>query len=98
MGYWPPGVPREETLDAFLAAFGTFGYTPTGDPSLEPDTDKVAIFAISGVPTHAARQLPSGKWTSKLGQAEDIEHLMNGLSGVIYGRVVLILKRTAKLA
>ena len=29
--------------------------------------------------THAARQLPSGKWTSKLGDADDIEH--NTLEG-----------------
>lgn len=93
VGYWPPGAPREETIDAFRAAFATLGYTPTSDPSLEPDTDKVAIFATSSVPAHAARQLPSGKWTSKLGQAEDIEHLLNGLAGTIYGRVVLILKR-----
>jgi hypothetical protein len=93
VSYWPSGVPREETLDAFLAAFATLGYAPTGDPSLEPDTEKVAIFANSGVPTHAVRQLPHGRWTSKLGQSEDIEHLLNGLTGGIYGRVALILKR-----
>jgi hypothetical protein len=27
IGYWPPGVPREETLEAFIRAFETLGYT-----------------------------------------------------------------------
>src|SRR5262249_25482751 len=26
--FWPPGVPTEETLDAFAAAFATLGYVP----------------------------------------------------------------------
>ena len=46
-----------------------------------------------GIPTHAARQLRSGRWTSKLGQAEDIEHELRALEGAIHGAVVLILKR-----
>ena len=91
--FWPASVPREETLDAFVAAFASLGYSPTGDAAVEAETDKVAIFANSGVPTHTARQLPNGNWTSKLGQAVDIEHLLSGLSGAIYGRVVVILKR-----
>lgn len=92
MCYWPPGVPREETVEAFSAAFATLGYSPTADPSHESGVEKVALFANTA-PTHAARQLPSGKWTSKLGQAEDIEHLLTGLTGVVYGRVVIVLGR-----
>jgi hypothetical protein len=56
--------------------------------------EKVALFADpAGIPTHAARQLASGQWTSKLGQAEDIEHELRALEGEIYGVVALILKR-----
>ena len=41
----------------------------------------------------AAGRLPSGKWTSKLGSLEDIEHELRDLEGRHYGRVQLILKR-----
>jgi hypothetical protein len=38
--------------------------------------------------------LASGTWSSKLGVSEDIEHAtLEGLEGVIYGKVVRILKR-----
>jgi hypothetical protein len=45
------------------------------------------------VPKHAARQLPSGRWTSKLGPMEDIEHALHDLTGMAYGSVVLVMKR-----
>jgi hypothetical protein len=54
----------------------------------------VALFvATTGCPTHAARQLASGRWTSKLGKAEDIEHELRDLEGDVYSSVVLVLKR-----
>ncbi len=92
--YWPPTAPRETSLDAFCSAFLTLGYSQCSDESLEHGFEKVAIFADSaGTPTHAARQLEKGGWTSKLGQAEDIEHALRALEGDVYGAVALILKR-----
>jgi hypothetical protein len=91
---WPPAVPREVTLDTFAAAFLTLGYISGADESLEPGLEKVALFADgTGTPTHAARQLAAGRWTSKFGQAEDIEHELHALEGDIYGTVATILKR-----
>jgi hypothetical protein len=50
--------------------------------------------SLSQEVTHAARQLPSGAWTSKLGDWEDIEHnALSGLESSFYGRVSIILKR-----
>ena len=46
-----------------------------------------------GTPLHAARQLPNGRWTSKLGELEDIEHVLHDLEGAAYGSVVLVMKR-----
>jgi hypothetical protein len=47
-----------------------------------------------GIPTHMARQLPSGGWTSKLGEAWDIEHqTVQGVEGTSYGRVGQYLKK-----
>ena len=95
MAYWPPSVPREETLKRFVEAFGTLGHEPCDNSGLEPGFEKVAIYAIpGGSPTHAARQLPSGYWTSKLGKWEDIEHhTIDGVESRDYGVVVQVLKR-----
>ena len=91
--HWPPGIPRTETLEAFRDAFATLGYSLCIADELEPDCEKFALFALNGLPQHAARQLPSGRWTSKLGPKEDIEHALHDLAGVVYGSVALVMKR-----
>ena len=87
-------IPLEESLAAFAAAFATLGYAPCAGEEAEPGFERVALFAHAGVPTHAARQLPSGRWTSKLGLREDIEHELHALDGDLYGSVVAIFKRS----
>lgn len=91
--YWPASVANEETLTAFAQAYATLGYENCVDESLEPGFEKVAIFTLNGVPTHAALQLKSGMWTSKLGDGEDIAHTLAGVSGKVYGKVAAIVKR-----
>lgn len=92
--YWPEDAPREESLTAFLAAFATLGYVPSISALLEPGTEKVALYASGEQPTHAARQLANGTWTSKLGPAIDIEHATpDAVAGGVYGEVVVILAR-----
>lgn len=97
-GFWPRGALREVTLDAFLAAFATLGYEECEGGSLEEGYEKVALFAQNpnGVPkpTHAARQLRDGQWTSKLGPLEDIEHRnAEDVAGPTYGVPVRFMKR-----
>jgi hypothetical protein len=91
--HWPAGVPRLETLEAFRDAFATLGYTVCNDDRPKAGEEKVALFALDGVPKHAARQLANGRWTSKLGPMEDIEHALHDLTGMVYGSVALIMKR-----
>ncbi|HYT87688.1 MAG TPA: hypothetical protein VEL76_03115 [Gemmataceae bacterium] len=92
--HWPDGIPLEETVAAFRAAFATLGYVVCGTAEPEAGFDKIALFAdAQGVPKHAARQLSSGRWSSKLGLLEDIEHGLADLEGVEYGTVVLLMKR-----
>jgi hypothetical protein len=94
--FWPAEVPRTEELAAFRYAFATLGYSVCDSDALEPGFEKVALFANEqGVPLHAAGQLPSARWTSKLGELEDIEHALRDLEGIEYGKVVLVLKRPA---
>jgi hypothetical protein len=97
-GYWPPKVPREETIEAFIRAYGTLGYVECNDATLEPGYEKIAIYATHSMgvhsPTHAAKQLPDGRWTSKLGVCEDITHTaVDCLVGPRYGAPICYLKR-----
>ena len=95
-GYWPEGnnIPREVSLSAFIAAYESIGYAVCDDGKVESAFEKIAIYTKENRPTHAARQLPSGKWTSKLGTYIDIEHAsLNDVSGNSYGTVSCFLKR-----
>lgn len=93
--YWPYSAPREVTIAAFVAAFATIGYRPCSSGAVEDGLEKVAIYADrNNRPTHAARQLPDGTWTSKLGKLHDIEHAtLRGVEGEDYGAAVLFLSR-----
>ena len=90
---WPSGVDRSATVEAFRDAFATLGYVVCDDDQPEPGYEKIGLFALAGVPKHASRQLPSGRWVSKLGPSEDIEHALHDLTGMVYGSVVLVMKR-----
>jgi hypothetical protein len=92
--YWPEGVPRQETLAAFRQLFERLGYAVCEHAEMELGYEKVALFAdAQGVPLHVARQLPGGRWTSKLGALEDIEHALHDLVGTEYGSVIQVMKR-----
>lgn len=93
--YWPPELPLQETVDNFRKAFEILGYEVCLSAEAEDGYQKVAIFQDpNGVPTHAARQLTDGTWTSKLGRLEDIGHnRSDDVEGPAYGTVALVLRR-----
>jgi hypothetical protein len=92
--FWPHGVERQDTVDAFVAAFRTIGYEPCISPDLEPGYEKVAIYAIGNKVKHMARQLSSGAWTSKLGEWWDIGHQAIGeIEAPHYGVQAQLLRR-----
>ena len=94
--YWPAGFPREDSLATYTTVFAALGYTACEGEEVEAGVEKIALFAgPDGRPTHAARQLPNGRWTSKVGQLEDLEHALHDLAGEEYGQVVLLMKRPA---
>ena len=77
--YWPPGLPRDDRIETLVQVFKSFGYELCDEQhaesvSLEAGVRKVVLYADGSEWTHAVRQLPSGRWTSKLGDYEDIEH------------------------
>lgn len=93
--YWPPGVVRAGTTVPFLVtAYEALGFLVCQNPDLETGFDKVAIYANATGYTHAARQLQDGRWASKLGELEDIEHdTLDDLAGSDYGAVVTFMMR-----
>src|SRR5437773_12363842 len=72
--WWPSGIPNRNRIPSFVALFASIGYEECDGPALERGFEKVAIYARGTSPTHAARQLTSGRWTSKLGEDIDIQH------------------------
>jgi hypothetical protein len=96
--YWPSGVPRVETLEAFEAAFATLGYARCNDGGLEQDFEKIAVYAVGNTPKHAARQEPDGGWTSKLGRLHDIKHdTAEAIVSASYGSVARFLRRLRRV-
>lgn len=91
--FWPSAAPWEASIPAFTTAFISLGYELCVDASHEADYLKVALFANDYGPSHAARELANGDWTSKLGSFVDITHPLTALEGATYGRVVQVLKR-----
>ena len=98
-GWWPAGIPRDLSINAFVQAYSTVGYVQCADGTHDPGVEKIAIYAknVPGFgqqPTHAARQLPNGRWTSKLGKNVDIEHTtLEAIADGTYGSVVLFMSR-----
>lgn len=93
---WPEGIPREDTVEAYTMVLATFGYEVCQSGTLQEGIEKVAIFGHGQVAEHVARQLSSGRWTSKMGQWEDIEHDLEALVGGAYGKVLLFLQRARR--
>lgn len=94
--YWP--LNWNNSLAAWIEVFRLHGYEPCDDGTIEPETEKLAIYMYpNNLPSHVARQLESGKWTSKLGKDYDIEHdsldLLEGNEGDEYGKVEVFMKR-----
>ena len=94
--WWPPNLPRVSTVEAIAAWFISIGYEAVASSEAELGYERVAIYAnTDGLPTHVARQLPDGSWTSKIGMLEDIRHLSPRVleTDQGYGYVKLVLRR-----
>jgi hypothetical protein len=70
------------------------GYARCDDAGYDRGWVKIAVYVKAGNAEHFARQLPNGRWVSKLGPLVDIEHSAAadvacggfGLPGVFYER------------
>lgn len=96
--YWPTDASRAPTIEAYIEAFAAVGYvecdlSEIAGPPFEQGISRIALYALNGIPKHAARQIDAKTWTSKMGRNIDLEHTLNAVEGPAYGTVVRILKK-----
>lgn len=93
--WWPPGAEDGRDISCLIDAFRHEGFELCQDYSFEEEWLKVALYYNPNTNewTHAARQLRSGLWASKLGESYDIHHgSPYTLESNIYGRVYCIMR------
>jgi hypothetical protein len=67
--YWPPDVPREYTVAAFIRAYQTCRYEVCADGLHERGYEKIVVYADGhGLVKHAARQISDGRWLKQVGR------------------------------
>lgn len=92
--YWPPGFPFEDLVEVLKSIFCVHGYSECSDMEAEAGYEKVVIYSRNGRFLHAARQLKSGRWASKLGDEQDIEHdRAEHVAGHAYGDTLDVMQR-----
>jgi hypothetical protein len=92
--YWPRGFRLSSSVKVFRAVLALQGYAECADSTFEDGWEKLALYAVGDETKHAARQMATGEWTSKMGAEHDIVHPhADSLEGPEYGKVVLYMRR-----
>ncbi len=94
MYFWPNNIPRTVEITSFIELYKLIGYEICNSSLLENGFEKVALFLDNfDSPTHAAKQLSNGYWTSKLGCEYDIQHSINSMNNSVYGNAKIFMSR-----
>lgn len=92
--YWPGDLLKNDySLDNYRMAFERHEFQCCDNDRYEEGFEKIALFLMDGLFSHAARQIGPELWTSKLGGNVDIQHYLYDLEGDQYGKVALFMKR-----
>ena len=94
--FWPNEIPRNESLETFQLFFNSLVTKSVPTASWKRAFKKSRFLKKNGLPTHAARQLADGFWTSKLDVLEDVKHSLGAISGGFYGEIALFLRKNAR--
>lgn len=99
--HWHNDIPHNESPQTYVMFFEKYGFEVTDNLNLEEGFEKVVLYVRINVFQHVARQLPNGRWTSKLGKLEDIEHDLSDLESEEeqpcgYGAASIFLKKRKK--
>lgn len=91
--YWPSLISRDRSLNAFIKLFESYGFQKCEHSAIEEEYLKIAIYIKESKVTHAARQLDTGMWVSKLGMSVDCIHSLPAINNGIYGVVGQYMKK-----
>jgi hypothetical protein len=93
--FWPKSAPRNLKLASLAIVADAFGYSRCENGVFEEGIEKIALYGLVDGVDHAARQLQTnGRWTSKRGLEDDIEHdTAECISGGKYGQVLAYFSR-----
>lgn len=95
--YWPAGVSRLSGFAYLVGAFQAEGFSVCNKSACQKydqNYDSIVLYQLNVRGTHAARLLHNGMWSSKLGDAEDIQHQTpEAVGGTIYGQPSVYMKR-----
>ena len=95
--YWPSDVPTSHALDSLELALRKIGFERSEVGAFDSRYETIAIFEESDEEySHVAKALANGHWSSKIGDAEDIEHYeLEALVGQrpAYGRFAFFMRR-----
>ena len=98
--FWPPGVKRASGFAYLVGAFQAEGFSVCDKATCQkydPNCDSIVLYKLNIRGTHAARLLHNGMWSSKLGDAEDIQHQTpEALTSILYGEPFVYMKRQRK--
>jgi len=93
---WPIDASTDWNVDVVLKAYESQGFARCQDGASAPGFEKIAVYCNEGgEPTHVAKQLQNGRWSSKLGTWEDVEHDLPDFEGAhpAYGQARVFMKR-----
>lgn len=95
--HWPTEEYYDYSLEACIRVFETVGFIICDNPDLEDGFEKIAIWSKGNEYEHAAKQRVDGKWMSKVGFCEDIEHELDDFYCTdpieSYGNIACYMKR-----
>ena len=92
--HWPDHASRSNSMESLKQVFLGLGFEQCNDSRLENGYQKVALYEQQGCWTHAAIQMPNGRWRSKMGQGPVIEHQSpQSLSSGTYGEPTIYMRR-----
>ncbi|MEX0784234.1 MAG: hypothetical protein WD557_16460 [Dehalococcoidia bacterium] len=92
---WPDDLQLADEFESIVAFAERQGFQLCQGAELEPEPEKIAIYAHpeSGEPTHVALQLSDGRSSSKLGDWEDIAHAAIDAVSARYGVASTFMRR-----
>lgn len=94
--HWPNELPQNKLPQTLVRFFENHGFEVTEESERENGIEKLALYVRDNEVTHAALQLPNGRWKSKIGNKEDILHDLGELESDIpygYGQATIFMSR-----